>query len=115
MHRKRETRKNRSGRQPARRELAPAPINKAAPLASSAQAVIPDTPAGRALSAWLEAFNSADRARIETYIQQHAAPNDSAKLNELKAISTTPRGGMRTAAQRSPRMRGRRAIEALIG
>jgi hypothetical protein len=49
-----------------------------APLASSAQVVIPDTPAGRVLSAWLEAFNSADRAQIETYIQEHAAPNDSA-------------------------------------
>lgn len=49
-----------------------------APLASSAQVVIPDTPAGHVLSAWLEAFNSADRAQIEAYIQAHAAPNDSA-------------------------------------
>jgi hypothetical protein len=31
--------------------------------------VIPDTPAGRTLKAWLEAFNSGDRARIETYVK----------------------------------------------
>jgi peptidase S41-like protein len=49
-----------------------------APLSSSAQVVIPDTAAGRVLSAWLEAFNSADRAQIEAYIQKHAAPSDSA-------------------------------------
>jgi retinol-binding protein 3 len=31
--------------------------------------VIPNTPAGRTLKAWLEAFNSGDRARIETYVK----------------------------------------------
>src|SRR6185503_5564167 len=49
-----------------------------APLASSAQVAVPDTPAGQVLSAWLDAFNSADRAQIEAYIQKHAAPTDSA-------------------------------------
>ena len=49
-----------------------------APLASSAQVTIPDTPAGRVLSAWLEAFNSADRAQIEAYVQKHGGPNDTA-------------------------------------
>src|SRR5215469_4301294 len=28
---------------------------------------LPDTPAGRALEAWLDAFNSGDRARIQAY------------------------------------------------
>ncbi len=41
-----------------------------ATLCLSAQPAIPDTPAGRTLKAWLEAFNSGDRARIEAYIQK---------------------------------------------
>ena len=47
------------------------------PLASFAQVAIPDTAAGRVLSAWLDAFNSADRARIEAYVQKHGGPNDT--------------------------------------
>ena len=39
------------------------------------KASIPDTPAGRALSAWLDAFNSADRQRIAEYQKQYSAPN----------------------------------------
>jgi hypothetical protein len=31
--------------------------------------VIPDTPAGRTLQAWLDAFNSGDRAKIENYVK----------------------------------------------
>jgi hypothetical protein len=34
-----------------------------------AQLTIPDTPAGRTLRAWLDAFNSGDRAMIETYVK----------------------------------------------
>jgi len=33
------------------------------------QATIPDTPAGHTLEAWLDAFNSGDRGRIQTYIK----------------------------------------------
>src|SRR5262250_2999881 len=32
---------------------------------------IPDTPAGRALQAWLDAFNSSDRGRLEAYITKY--------------------------------------------
>jgi hypothetical protein len=32
---------------------------------------IPDTPAGQVLSAWLEAFNSGDRARIQAYLAKY--------------------------------------------
>jgi retinol-binding protein 3 len=32
---------------------------------------IPDTPAGRVLRAWLDAFNSADTARMDAYIRQY--------------------------------------------
>ena len=34
-----------------------------------AQVTIPDTPAGHTLQAWLDAFNSGDRAKIETYVK----------------------------------------------
>jgi hypothetical protein len=34
-----------------------------------AQMTVPDTPAGHTLQAWLDAFNSGDRARIETYVK----------------------------------------------
>ena len=34
-----------------------------------AQVAIPDTPAGHMLQAWLAAFNSGDRAQIETYVK----------------------------------------------
>ena len=39
-------------------------------LRAPAQPVIPDTPAGRTFKAWLDAFNSGDRARVESYIQK---------------------------------------------
>ena len=34
-----------------------------------AQVTFPDTPAGHTLQAWLDAFNSGDRFRIETYVK----------------------------------------------
>src|ERR1700730_13303820 len=34
-----------------------------------AQTSVPDTPAGRTLQAWLDAFNSVDRAKVETYVK----------------------------------------------
>jgi retinol-binding protein 3 len=42
--------------------------------------VIPDTPAGQALQAWLDAFNSGDRARIQAYL---------AKYEPVKALDPT--------------------------
>ena len=35
------------------------------------QASIPDTEAGRTLSAWLDAFNTGDQAKIDAYIKNH--------------------------------------------
>lgn len=40
-------------------------------LSVLAQTSIPDTPAGRVLRAWLDAFNSGDKARIEAYLRTH--------------------------------------------
>src|SRR2546422_8803341 len=34
-------------------------------------AAVPETPAGHALQAWLDAFNSGDRARIQTYLTKY--------------------------------------------
>ena len=36
---------------------------------SFAQIAIPDTPAGHTLQAWLDAFNSGDRAKLEAYVK----------------------------------------------
>ena len=36
----------------------------------------PDTPAGHALAAWLTAFNSMDRAQVESYIKQYDPKNN---------------------------------------
>jgi hypothetical protein len=38
---------------------------------ASADVTIPDTPAGRAVSAWLEAFNSGDRTRLDDYFKKY--------------------------------------------
>ena len=38
---------------------------------ASAQPAIPDTPAGRTFKAWLDAFNSGDRARLDAYYQKY--------------------------------------------
>lgn len=38
---------------------------------------IPDTPAGHALAAWLDALNSGDREKIETYIKKYDPSEDS--------------------------------------
>jgi retinol-binding protein 3 len=40
------------------------------------QTTIPDTPAGKTLQAWLDAFNSGDRAKIESYVKTYD-PKDS--------------------------------------
>jgi retinol-binding protein 3 len=44
-------------------------------VASSASAAVavPDTPAGQVLSAWLDAFNSGDRARATAYVKKYDA------------------------------------------
>ena len=44
--------------------------------AARADVAIPDTPAGRTLQAWLNAFNSADRAMVEAYVKT-IDPNQS--------------------------------------
>jgi retinol-binding protein 3 len=51
--------------------------------AGAQAAAIPDTPAGRTLQAWLDAFNSGDRARIQAY---HAKYEPTGALDETVAF-----------------------------
>ena len=45
------------------------------PQAFATPPAIPDTPAGHTLQAWLDAFNSADEARVKAYCQKYDHPN----------------------------------------
>ena len=49
------------------------------PASGIAQATIPDTPAGHVLQAWLDAFNSGDRAAMENYVKTYN-PKGSADM-----------------------------------
>src|SRR5438270_10814494 len=60
-------------------------ITALAGFSALAQPPIPDTPAGRVLRAWLEAFNSGDKTKIEAYLRVHdpgKAPDRMADLRE---------------------------------
>ena len=47
------------------------PMHAQAVAQQSAAVAIPDSPAGKMLSAWLEAFNSVDSAKIAAYIRKN--------------------------------------------
>jgi retinol-binding protein 3 len=49
-----------------------------------AQTTIPDTPAGRVLRAWLDAFNSGDRAKIEAYLKTFDPQKPADRLLKLR-------------------------------
>lgn len=42
--------------------------------------VLPDTPAGKTLAAWLDAFNSGDQARLEAFVAQHKFPRTAGEM-----------------------------------
>jgi Peptidase family S41/N-terminal domain of Peptidase_S41 in eukaryotic IRBP len=46
-------------------------------IVAQAQTAIPDTPAGKTLRAWLDAFNSGDRTKVDAYVKTHQ-PDQSA-------------------------------------
>jgi retinol-binding protein 3 len=60
---------------------APAPVASTSsptaptPPPTPAPSPIPDTPAGKALTAWLDAFNSGDEARMRDFAAQHKSPD----------------------------------------
>lgn len=45
---------------------------------------IPDTPAGHALQAWLDAFNSGDRAKIQAYVDKYDPTNSVDRILPLR-------------------------------
>ncbi len=53
--------------------------------AAHAQATVPDTPAGRTLSAWLEAFNSGDRDRLDAYYKKYEPEKHAAETMDFRA------------------------------
>ncbi|HVH11076.1 MAG TPA: hypothetical protein VM736_14865, partial [Gemmatimonadales bacterium] len=58
----------------------------AAARAWSQSPVIPDTPAGHTLQAWLDAFNSGDRARIQAYDTKYEPTKSRDETDETVAF-----------------------------
>lgn len=48
------------------------------------QAKIPDTPAGKVLGAWFDAFNSGDRTKIEAYIKTYDPQQSVERMTGLR-------------------------------
>jgi Peptidase family S41/N-terminal domain of Peptidase_S41 in eukaryotic IRBP len=55
------------------------------PALSLADLSVPNTPAGHALDAWLDAFNSDDRARVEAYIKSYSPSSDPDSIAKWRA------------------------------
>src|SRR5436853_7906761 len=51
--------------------FAPALAAQAPSATQAGQVVVPDNPAGRALTSWLDAFNSGDAAKLNAYYQRY--------------------------------------------
>lgn len=75
----------------------------------SKQETIPDTPAGRVLAAWLEAFNDGDQARIAAY-QQEYEPAPGLPLDAMMAFRARTGGFDLVGIHKSERLR----IEFLV-
>jgi hypothetical protein len=58
-----------------------------APSPASAQQVIPETPAGHTLKAWLDAFNSGDRAVEEKYLHTYDPKRSLDQEMQFRGIS----------------------------
>src|SRR5438270_12185166 len=67
-----------------------------------AHTTIPDTPAGKALRAWLDAFNRGARAKVEEYVKTFA-PEQS--IERMMAFYNRPGGLDLTALETSEHMR----------
>src|SRR5262249_53644237 len=66
-------------------------------LAAPLPMAVPDTPAGQVLQAWLEAFNSGDRDRIDQYCKKYGHPNPPERMTAFARQS----GGFVLVAIRS--------------
>ena len=74
------------GKAPPPASNAPPTIATAAtPAAAPAsKSPLPDTAAGKALGAWLDAFNSGDEARISTFVADHKYPKPAGLLVQFR-------------------------------
>lgn len=68
------------------------------PLGARAEVSIPDTPAGRTLRVFLDAFNSGDHDRIAAYVKEYDPENDA---DELTSFSSQTGGFTLVAILRS--------------
>jgi retinol-binding protein 3 len=94
-------------RNPIRLRVKPALVLIATLLISpvhSEQVTIPETPAGRVLAAWLEAFNSGDKARIGAYLQEYE-PTPSHPLDEVIGFRAITGGFDLIGIHKSERLR----------
>lgn len=57
------------------------------PVLSLAEVSVPDTPAGHVLGAWLDAFNSADRARLESFLEAYSSEWSVDEMAEWNAAT----------------------------
>jgi retinol-binding protein 3 len=73
------------------------------------QVTIPDTPAGRVVASWLDAFNSGDRARIGAYQQQYE-PTSRLPLDAIMAFRAQTGGFDLVGIHKNERLR----IEFLV-
>jgi hypothetical protein len=55
--------------------------------ASWPQATIPDGPAGRTLTAWLEAFNSGDQAQMEAYCRKYEPKQSASRMMSFRNMT----------------------------
>ena len=65
---------------------APTPATGATPAtaATPAPSMLPDTTAGKTLGAWLDAFNSADEARMTTFVADYKFPQPAGWLVQFR-------------------------------
>src|SRR5689334_19964896 len=54
-------------------------------IAAAAEPALPETPAGKVLRAWLDAFNSGDHARIEAYLAKYS-PEKKAEADRMSGL-----------------------------
>lgn len=65
----------------------PARGSAARPRGNVGAPAIPDTPAGRTLRAWLDAFNSGERAQIEAYVKRYTPDKSADEVLHLRQMT----------------------------
>ena len=69
------------------RKIAFAVVLFAGAVAAAAPVAIPDTPAGHTLKAWLDAFNSGERAQLESYIKKYNPAKAVGEMSHFRQMT----------------------------